>query len=408
MTDPLGQSQVIPYLEGLSKEGFEITLISCEKKIPYKDFNKAIANQLERAGIIWAPVKYTKTPPVISTVYDLFILRKKAFELHKKKNFTIVHCRSYISAFVGLWMKKRYGTKFLFDMRGFWPDERVEGGIWNIKNPLYKIIYIFFKKQELRFLRNADHIVSLTHKGKDIINSWQIIPGKIPPITVIPCCVDTNHFDPEKVNDEDTANIRKRLGINSNDKILTYLGSLGTWYLVDEMLFFFKDLLNNYPEYKFLFITKDSKDGILKKANKIGIPEDKLFFTSSERKELPAFLSISNLAISFIKPCFSKSASSPTKLGELLSMGIPVICNSGVGDVDYILKDQFSILLYPLDKKFYFSESDLMNLRKNDFKELVDNSFSLEKGIEKYNLVYHTLIKNITFVDHFNAIKSII
>ena len=32
MTDPLGQSQVIPYLQGLSKHGYEIFLLSCEKK----------------------------------------------------------------------------------------------------------------------------------------------------------------------------------------------------------------------------------------------------------------------------------------------------------------------------------------------------------------------------------------
>ena len=31
MTDPLGRSQVLPYLQGLSERGHEITLLSCEK-----------------------------------------------------------------------------------------------------------------------------------------------------------------------------------------------------------------------------------------------------------------------------------------------------------------------------------------------------------------------------------------
>lgn len=35
MTDPLGQSQVIPYLQGLSKQGYEIFLLSCEKNKPF-------------------------------------------------------------------------------------------------------------------------------------------------------------------------------------------------------------------------------------------------------------------------------------------------------------------------------------------------------------------------------------
>ena len=32
MTDPLGQSQVLPYLEGLAKKNYAITLISFEKE----------------------------------------------------------------------------------------------------------------------------------------------------------------------------------------------------------------------------------------------------------------------------------------------------------------------------------------------------------------------------------------
>ena len=69
-------------------------------------------------------------------------------KLNKKFNFHIVHCRSYISALVGLAMKKQFGTKFIFDMRGFWADERIEGGIWKLSHPLYRLIYKFIKKQE--------------------------------------------------------------------------------------------------------------------------------------------------------------------------------------------------------------------------------------------------------------------
>ena len=36
-------------------------------------------------------------------------------------------------------------------MRGFWPDERVEGGLWNLQNPLYKLVYNYFKKKKETF-----------------------------------------------------------------------------------------------------------------------------------------------------------------------------------------------------------------------------------------------------------------
>ena len=31
---------------------------------------------------------------------------------------------------IALFCKKIFGTKFIFDMRGFWADERVDGDIW--------------------------------------------------------------------------------------------------------------------------------------------------------------------------------------------------------------------------------------------------------------------------------------
>jgi hypothetical protein len=40
-------------------------------------------------------------------------------------------------------------------MRGFWADERVEGKIWNVKNPVYRKAYQFFKQKEKEFLTGA-------------------------------------------------------------------------------------------------------------------------------------------------------------------------------------------------------------------------------------------------------------
>ena len=105
MTDPLGQSQVLPYLIGLSKEGFVFHLVSFEKKDRFFKDRKDIQDICDKAGIIWHPLKYTKNPPLLSTIYDVQRMKHVAFKLHKKHNFKIVHCRSYISALVGVSMK---------------------------------------------------------------------------------------------------------------------------------------------------------------------------------------------------------------------------------------------------------------------------------------------------------------
>ena len=58
-------------------------------------------------------------------------------------------------------------------MRGFWADERVDGKLWDLKNPIYKWVYNYFKRKELQFLNNADYTVSLTFSGKEEMLKWE-------------------------------------------------------------------------------------------------------------------------------------------------------------------------------------------------------------------------------------------
>jgi glycosyltransferase involved in cell wall biosynthesis len=41
--------------------------------------------------------------------------------------------------------------------------------------------------------------------------------------------------------------------------------------------------------------------------------------------------------LAFIRPSFSKLASSPTKIAEYLAAGLPVITNTGIGDLEEII-----------------------------------------------------------------------
>jgi glycosyltransferase involved in cell wall biosynthesis len=54
-------------------------------------------------------------------------------------------------------------------------------------------------------------------------------------------------------------------------------------------------------------------------------------------EQVPSFLLAGDAGLSFIKPCFSKISSSPTKIGEYLAMGLPVVTTSGIGDVDSLI-----------------------------------------------------------------------
>ena len=142
MTDPLGQSQVIPYLQGLTKLGYQFTIISFEKKERFKKNGSDIRLLLDSSGIKWEPQLFSKRPPVLAKLYDVWKLNTAVLKLHKKEKFAFTHCRSYIAAGAGLKLYRRYKIPFLFDIRGFWVDERVDSRQWNLKNPAH---FFFFK-----------------------------------------------------------------------------------------------------------------------------------------------------------------------------------------------------------------------------------------------------------------------
>ncbi|MDQ3145319.1 MAG: glycosyltransferase, partial [Pseudomonadota bacterium] len=194
MTDPLGGSQVLPYLAGLAALGHSIDLISCEKPgIADRQWDEVRA-RCASGGIAWHPIAYHKRPPVVSTVWDMAAMKRKAWVLAAAGQFDVVHCRSYIAAIVGLAMKARFGTRFLFDMRGFWADEKVEGGSWPQSNPLFRAVYRHFKRRETDFLQGADVTVSLTRTARDELLTRPAAGRPPQRIEVIPCCVDFDHF----------------------------------------------------------------------------------------------------------------------------------------------------------------------------------------------------------------------
>jgi hypothetical protein len=86
-------------------------------------------------------------------------------------------------------------------------------------------------------------------------------------------------------------------------------------------------------------------------------------------------------------------ASSPTKQGELMAMGIPIVCNAGVGDTDHIVKTYRSgFVLEHLNDKAYATQLSVPH--SFDKLELINGAnayFSLKEGVRSYQAVYLSL-----------------
>lgn len=385
ITDPLGQSQILPYLKGLAKYGYSFTILSFEKKNKLKKYKNLIQEQVDRSNIKWVYLHFSKNPPLFAKLYDVLRMKQKAFSLYKDSKFDMVHCRGYISADVGFQLKESFGVKVLFDMRGFWADEKKDGS-WNVRNPIFNLIYKYYKKKEKYYLQNADYIISLTEAGKNEIMSWSFYNSDIP-IKVIPTCVDMDLFS--LTDETQKINSRKKLGISSEIFVLSYLGSLGTWYMLDEMLIFFLQLKKKYLNSVFLFVTNAERSVIEDRIKHFRLNPKDFIITEVTRDEVPFTIKASDINISFIKPVYSKISSSPTKLGEVLVMGIPVICNKGVGDVETIVKKSESgyVIENFSEKDFEKAINSIPELQRKqpiDIRNKVKDIFNLENGVRSY------------------------
>lgn len=394
LTNALGQSQIIPYVTALAQCGYRFTILSFEKKAEFKAHQKKIRALLQAHGINWEPLTFTRRPPVVAKLYDWLRMRAAAIRLQGQYRFSVIHCRSYVAGQMGLLLKKKHGCRFLFDMRGFWVDERVDGGIWDLSKFFYRWLYRRYKNTEKELLAGADHIVALTENGRhELVNAYGVAPQRA---TVIPCCVDTDFFDPATVAASETAALQKSLGIQKGDYVLTYLGKLGTWYLLDEMLSFFRKLQHHQPRARFLLLV----DHPVQEAERLVVakgflPSD-FIIRKIIRTQVPLYLSLSDSSVFFIKPSYSKKGSSPIKAAELMAMGIPIVCNGNVGDMDRIMEDEnLGVLVSDFDENSFDKAALRLQQRsfqKDRIREKAIREFSVANGVAQYENIYRHLL----------------
>lgn len=391
-TDNLGQSQIIPYIRGLSEEGVNFTLITFEKEAALR--NGALMDSVRgrlSGRIDWMPLKYHKTPSVIVTAYD--IIHGFLFGLReiKKKNIKIVHGRSFIGSVIALFLKKALRVKVLLDIRGFWPEERVEGGLWRENGILFRIA----KRVERSLIMNADEIVVLTQNAKKEIGGLDYLKNKGTGINVIPTCVDINNGVIKKTGG--VPFISREL---DNKFVISYIGSVSTWYMPAEIFRFFDAARGVINNAFLLILTKEKKflENLLKRN---GQRRDDISVLSVEQGLVPQYLSFAKAGLAFYKPGYSRKACSPTKFGEYLACGLPVIINKGIGDCDEIvLKENIGVVINGFSEDEYKrAAAELLRLLsegerlKDRCRSAAKRYFSLDMGVERYRDIYKRLDK---------------
>jgi glycosyltransferase involved in cell wall biosynthesis len=100
---------------------------------------------------------------------------------------------------------------------------------------------------------------------------------------------------------------------------------------------FFRHLRTVRQDAHFLWLTHGNHERVRQLMRAKGLSKSDYTVMGASSKDVPSYLSASDAGLAFIKPSFSKQASSPTKYGEYLACGLPLIINSGIGDSDDLM-----------------------------------------------------------------------
>ena len=386
INDPLGQSQVAPYIEGLAEQNMNFHIISFEKdqtRTNYRFKNNYVVN--------WLKYKFTKRLYYLGKVYDYLRFLLVSLQYVRKNNIHCVHARGFISGFIALIINKTFKTKYIYDSRGLWVDERLDNKSLNKKNLISILVYTIMKKAEKKIFFNAKKIIVLTFKVKKYLSIENYC--KISDITVIPCAADYEKF----ILKPDNNKLKKKLKINSGSFVISYNGSITGVYLFEKMLEFFEKMNVFFKNTYFLVITNNIVEAKKILYQRYSHIKNNVIIINSTREEMPNYLSLSNVDLFMINPTFARTASFPTKFSESLAMNKAVICNSGIGDIDFFFKKfKFGKIINNNDifNKFYFLRTYLQIKKTNNNRSLTYNFFDLKVAIKRYKRVYSNIFIN--------------
>ncbi|MFM5947792.1 MAG: glycosyltransferase [Novosphingobium sp.] len=383
MLEPLGQGQVITYLERLSRDA-RVHLVSFEKPADRAqgDKFKALAARLAAAGISWHPLRYHKKPTLPATLIDIAQGTVVAVFLAARHGLSIVHARSYIPALIGWFVKLLTGARLLFDMRGLWADERADGGAWPRSGRVYRSV----KRIERTLLLGADHIVTLTEASKREIESFPYFAGRHhASITVIPTCADLDRFCPD-------------LTLRPRRFTLGYVGSVGPNYAFEATLALFNRLLRHYSEAELLVVNRNQHAEIRQAVRSADIDEQAIQIVAADHADVPGLIKGISAGVALMKPSYCELGRAPTRLAEYLGCGVPCIGNENIGDVAAILKAHRVGVVLPdfSEQSLDQAVTELGNLLADPdtparCRAAAEALFSVDQGARSYSAIYAQL-----------------
>jgi hypothetical protein len=388
LADPLVHTQVVAYLRGLAAYGHCIHLLTFETGRLTRRRRRQLRDIMSAEGISWHGMRYHQRPSLPATMYDTLLGAIAILVWSRRYRLDVVHARAHVPAAMALIARSLIGRRpdLVFDIRGLMAEEYVDAGRWSRGGVPFRLT----KAVERKAIRRADGTIVLTNRIRGQLFGANPRPSPV----VIPCCANIEALRAASVERD---RVRAELGL-SKAPVMIYVGKFGGWYMAPEMADFFVVARESIAGLHFLILTQGERGEIRQQLERHHVGEHDYTIASAPPERLGGYLAAADFGISFIQPVPSKAASSPTKVGEYLGAGLPVVYNEGIGDLDDLLSADVGVRLAEHSTRSHRdAAAGIVRLLDDPLtsercRALAEQSLSLERvGIPRYLDLYEAL-----------------
>ncbi|PCJ67882.1 MAG: hypothetical protein COA58_01715 [Bacteroidetes bacterium] len=203
----------------LVKRGNEVKLYISNANHQLSLVPKLYEDKIEGVDIEWLnTLKYKRAygaKRILSWIHFEIILRRKLHKLSNVPDLVIVSSLSLLSILNGIWLKKTYGCKLVFEIRDIWPLVLTRISSLSKKNPMYKVLEYIEKKG----YSESDLIIGTMPNLKEHVDG--VVPNK--KVVWIPHLINPSIIHERKhTYEKELGELRK----TKNTKLIAYAGSI--------------------------------------------------------------------------------------------------------------------------------------------------------------------------------------
>ncbi len=343
-------ADVIQYVNTQLKS--DIRLVAFISLHDYKASKQKIKKELPNAVVLPALPKaaYWKINTLLFWLVCL-VLRPQA-----------IIARNVIAANMALKVKRLTSAKKIcFDGRGAMAAEWNEYDVKVVDSWKREIDHL-----ESRAVMESDYRIAVTEK---LVDYWHDRYGYSEGNHVVIPCTLNSSFNPRIPADDEKKAARISMGIQPDDIVLAYSGSIAGWQSFPELYKYLGPFLKESTGHKIIFLAKE-EENITRLENEF---PGQVIRKWVSHHEVPVVLSACDLGILIREQSVTNQVASPTKFAEYLSAGLPVLISDHVGDYsDFVRKHHCGTIangqgIPKLTTSDYHTREKMIELVKKNF-----------------------------------------